>query len=81
MRCKWNFVPDYEDTLNSNPPLKFRCQVCRRETEIRHGDSAELLARMDDCTGRPEDSPPAFRLRTRVRALVLSMKRYAGWGC
>ena len=72
MRCIWTFEPDCSDVL------AFRCQVCRRRIQIGHGESAAALDRSADCTGRPEDAPPAFRLRSRVRAYVLAMRRRMG---
>jgi len=78
MRCVWVFVPDDRDSLEPARPLAFRCQVCRRRIQIGHGESADALDRAADCTGRPEDSPPAFRFRSRVRGYVLAMKRRMG---
>ncbi len=75
MRCKWTFL-----TAGNGGTLTFRCRVCRQQIHFGEGDPSEVLARTGECAGRPEDSPPAFRLRSRVRGYMLVMKRWAGWG-
>ena len=70
MRCEWQIV----EGAGRHPV--FRCRLCKREETVI-GDPSELLARSRECTGLPESSPPAFRLRGRVHGYLSALKRMA----
>ncbi len=70
MRCDWQVVEGRDHPT-------FRCRVCRHIVEVWDVDPVDFLARTSDCGGLPEDSPPAFRLRMRVRGYLARLKRWA----